>query len=1241
MDIHNPQGSFMQGNMNNEDIAGGLKNDLASSLRSFKDSLAFNFQSLNLTLASLNNTIRSTSQNSMTLSGNYQLPVIPSDPRMQMAGAAGGNMLRAMAPQRINTWDLMSAAPAYNMNPTQYWAARDQELAARFTNHALSLGGGVLNGTISGLGMAAGFLGGPIGWIGGTAAQLGVAAVNSGVRQGQERIAAMTNLQRIAPRAGMFLNAHQAGQLDENMVNSSYNELMYSSSMTPKLGISGYRNVAMMGMQSGMIKAGDMDKMSEQINTAAAAVRLITQIMGNKDVQESMKQMQQMQQMGLNPIQQIGQFRTLLSQADRIGNQTGMRAGDILSMGMQYGGAAAGSMGFAGATGVGAMMGNYAFTSELQKRQILTDAQIAMGGGVRSIAANMTQGMASVMKDPTGGQLGIMAGMDSRGRFNTGMYNQAMNGNYFDMLGSAAGNFFSRGPESMYAYLANKDTLTTNALLDPKTGGLTEMGETNVLKQMQVYPFWEQASESMRVNMTSLMLQQKYGMSETAAHVQAMKIVHPTAGRNIAADRNYNRKLLDTRIARTSVMGKINDVMSIPGRVIGYAEYEIGKPFRGAATDIYGLLSTDYNMGNTTDWAGPTLASNASHDIINAGIRDRWGKVSAAEMLGGNHDLQTDIEQQSPSYRWQKMTADSKLQGAGILNYLPGNTMGQAQGLYSLVKAGLGLYSRDNLRGAVTDANLANVYKDAIRDNMSGANRNSGNAISNMAYLQSIAGNNFSISKLRDDVKSSMWWGQGSLDRLSGTITRDIYNTEGSKLSGIAERRMAALGNNYNVDDIVRSTNMSMDELRARGLSTNQLATTLLSNANFKKTYGDKANEAAGYAALKINQDKLGTATEKNDTAIGLMLGDINKRLVSGGMGSVSDIAGSTLEEASRFIGQDISMTGADQAKLLSRLGINGDFLRDANITKFSDIEGQGKTLAALLSVDKSDSKKVNDEALDRSLKSISNPALRKKMSDTVYNIRQNIVKNGNRTEALEGILSADEIKKLGGMSEDERANYITKKISLAYKGAYDQQDINGLENMGGKVSDVLRDQLAGAKDSDARTSIIESALNSGKLGHSRVLDDLKGRFQDINNMDMQTLLAEDDGSGGSIGELYKKTRHKDPTNIDDVRKFAKQYQLARAESIQEAKKDEAASKMDTKIDTIVGGSGESAYARVVIVPQPGAAATVQRGETDKNTVKPKGPQPTTPGPGKGGAGDPSDDGFGGSAHQYWWGQTN
>ena len=91
-----------------------IRDDLSLTLRSVRDTLSQSFQTLNLTMAGISNTLRTMSANMPRANLQASMTYVPAYGSMNLAGALSGPMSANLA--NTSMWGLMTGDKPYNIS---------------------------------------------------------------------------------------------------------------------------------------------------------------------------------------------------------------------------------------------------------------------------------------------------------------------------------------------------------------------------------------------------------------------------------------------------------------------------------------------------------------------------------------------------------------------------------------------------------------------------------------------------------------------------------------------------------------------------------------------------------------------------------------------------------------------------------------------------------------------------------------------------------------------------------------------------------------------------------------------------------------------------------------------------------------------------------------------------------------------------------------------------------------------
>lgn len=553
-----PVRGLNQNTLNTERMA-GVREDLSSTLQSFRDSLAFSFQTLNLTLSSLNNSVRLVGTklniNDPSLLNSQYLPA-------NKGATYLGGLTRGYAQFAGNQsmTGMLFANPPYNVSPMEYWLERSREMPMRFSSTAAGATGATMTTGAYLAGSAAGgaWLGGAFGvsnslgrmMLGvpfglGASALVG-AVVDPMVAAAQEHNRDVSAIRRMSPRFRSQFSLREAQATATGMEDLAFSEILNTNSLMPRLNMSGVRDIAMMGMQGNMFQGTSPDQMLQQLKQAGQVVKFLTGVMGNKDIQETMQAVKQMKDMGVNLFQTTGAAQSIGTDAFRYSKAMGVDAATLLNQSMNMSAAAFGQYGNPAFIGIQPTMQNLAYLTELEKRRGLSTADIAAGGGISAISGKISAAQATLLNSNNIGMPLLASGWQGSG-FNQQMFSNTMrNTGYFGAIAQGAHNMFSQGLRGISNYYMNRN----NIAADMANQGTLSDNMRDILESVvsQMPGLNDPTlSPSDRTNMVAMYIQnvmESNGnpIDPATAKAYAMQMVQPSYMKS--AERNANQQYI-------------------------------------------------------------------------------------------------------------------------------------------------------------------------------------------------------------------------------------------------------------------------------------------------------------------------------------------------------------------------------------------------------------------------------------------------------------------------------------------------------------------------------------------------------------------------------------------------------------------------------------------------------------------------------------------------------------------------
>lgn len=830
---------------------GNASADLSTTLRSFRDSLAFSFQTLNLTLNSLNNSVRTvgTKLGATDIHLYNQSQYLRTSPPGVWLGAM--NPAYAQFAGNQSLIGMLTANVPYNVSPMEFWQNRAQEMGYRFSSagiNAIGTGtevGAGLAGTLLGgpaLARAIGFgssrmaglmLGGPVGMLAGTVVG---AVADPMIRVAQEHNRDVAALQRMSARfsTGGF-STRQAQQAIAGIEDLAYNEIFNTNSLQPRLNMSGFRELTNMGLQGGLFHGTNPDELVKQVSAAANVVKFLTGVMGNKDVQETMQLVKQMKDMGVNLFYANNFAMGLGTDAFKYGRAMGINPNDMMNMAANMSTVAFGQYGNPAYVGMQPAMRNLAYMQELEKRGALTPAEIAAGGGVQTMATRMLSAQAAMLNSGNIGLPMLYAGATANGGFNIGQFQNAMGrGGYFGTIGAAAQNLFKDGIWSMSNIMANQtnviDALARQDYMNDALLGVVGAG-TNIMPGMNERG--RTAKERMQLRamyIQNWMRNNGADIDMGTAKAMAMRIDMPQYGDMVdtAANNAYRTGLIEEQRAYRSPgrtferMGENFErfTSSIWRNAIQRPARSIADALTNVADFSYannmslqntGLSMQDFDtyraVGAYLRSSNTNQTSMYSANDVQAAYRASTLDIEGSPLTSGLfHDINRALNIVETPFRRRDLNAledviatNDRLANARIWNRIAsGDRISSLQAL-----AG----SAYLFRAGTTEADVAkyfegqsNSYAGDPRDRAANALWGLGSgalrdnyASSSLAISRNMAGIDIASSVLNDAVRNGKGFANGQFSDMTADEVLNTYLQEGS-----AQERIKRLTDEYN-----------------------------------------------------------------------------------------------------------------------------------------------------------------------------------------------------------------------------------------------------------------------------------------------------------------------------------------------------------------------------------------------------------------------------------------------------------
>lgn len=594
---------FGQNSTSSSSLGESMQNELGLTMRSVRDTLAMSFQTLNLTLSSMNRTLTNLSSNITPKSFmGMNHTFIPAQQVMSHTGTISAPMANFMG--HSSTWDLLTQPKPYNVSSYEYAYQRQQELQNRFMGLGVGattgIGGAIASTALagpltsmmtSGIGRAMPFMKGPMAALG--AARLGglplgslamgipgFALANAVVQpfvgavqdHAETYMRDTAGIQRMSTRFSDEFTRKQSAGVAKGMYGLSNVENRNATSLDTNLGMDGYRNILMQGLQANLFHGTSPEQLVKQLGQAGQVVKLLTGILGSKDINETMQALVQFKGMGVNLVQNQGYAQKLGNSAFKYGSTMGIPGAELLQNAMAQGSGIYSGMGMAGFGGVLPMMRNMALVHEMEKRNSLTASEMSVGGGQMGIAGAMTQAVGGMMKNPAIGDVMLASSMQN-GHFSKGAFDRSAQKGYFGMVGQGASNFSDIN--QLFSFYANKTNMQSELF---ENGG----GDDTILqvarKALENMPYYKNAKGKNKLNMATVYIKKiasdmsGQDISDAAAKALATRLVHPNMMNHVDGEANrMAQRGLDADMQQHFGIGRsfgriADDFAKIPGQ---------------------------------------------------------------------------------------------------------------------------------------------------------------------------------------------------------------------------------------------------------------------------------------------------------------------------------------------------------------------------------------------------------------------------------------------------------------------------------------------------------------------------------------------------------------------------------------------------------------------------------------------------------------------------------------------------
>ena len=459
-------------NLNNYDYkkSQDLKEDITNTLRTIGTQISSSLQTLNLTMSSMNSTLRSIGS-TLNIS-HYIQPnanFIPTPSTLYSGGMMSDPEAQYIG--NTSTLGLYGGHKPYNIDPVSWNRERQLEIRNRMVGSTAGMGVAVAGGlaswyggnaiTAMGVNYAArtsGALGGAARVIQGSRALMMGAQIGGAIagittlpftyaadRIGSEMQDYSRDIAAVQRMSGIYSGGRsfgygEASSIARQMPHMANRELNAMTGMDTQLGVGGYRTLMTKGIENNLFKGTTPQELLKSLESAAGVVRMLTGVLGSKDINEAISQIADLKNKGLNLANNPSLARAFGEQTSVMARMAGVSAPQMVGLASQYGGGAWQSLGLAGAGGMPQFMQASAFAHYMERAGSLTPATLAVGGGQMGIAANYAAAMGRQAMSPGNGMLLMGAGLNSRGQFDPARAHMASQGGMWSAMaqGTAA-----------------------------------------------------------------------------------------------------------------------------------------------------------------------------------------------------------------------------------------------------------------------------------------------------------------------------------------------------------------------------------------------------------------------------------------------------------------------------------------------------------------------------------------------------------------------------------------------------------------------------------------------------------------------------------------------------------------------------------------------------------------------------------------------------------------------------------
>ena len=604
----------------------GLKDTLVSSLQT----LVMATQQIGVGIATMGTHMKPIAG---AVWGNTAGPLIPSPMNLPVTGSL--NPATQSALLSTSTWNLMGLERPFNVESGEWYQQRALELNHRFGTYGTSMITGLASTGLdlammgplasklsSGIGLGKGFLGAaavglPISMLGSAAAEKIASEADI---YGRDKLAVQRLSQRFMPN----MSGAQAGDVAQSLWSSGLNERMAANPFDVRLGREGYRNILMQGLQGDMFHGSSPEDLKKQLESGAKVVKFLTQVMGSRDVTETMDFVIKMKQQGVNLFKHEDYARQLGLTAGTYGAAVGVPGSQLLSNAVTGGSQVFAQMGHPGFAGIYPYMQGQMMASGMEQMGIFSPAMMAAGGGHEGIARTYTGAMGNMLNMPAGKMMMANYMMAKQGI--------GGGGGFYDQMGGAAG--FLSNPLNYADMEMNMPDLVAEISQAKGGKGLSQTLTAMLTKQFGInqqtgmtnagMPLFGAETTREKTNMIAQYIMSSVpGTDIATARLMANQVLNPQLQKTIeerGADVRRGQSTAD-QAARNSLLGRVMT-----------AQENLTKPFIYAREQLsrVGQMTYDFVTGSSALTGG----MNAANQQLTESFAETAANLQAGKAQG-------------------------------------------------------------------------------------------------------------------------------------------------------------------------------------------------------------------------------------------------------------------------------------------------------------------------------------------------------------------------------------------------------------------------------------------------------------------------------------------------------------------------------------------------------------------------------------------------------------------------------